>query len=212
MVYSATGNYTIRYSEIDRVSGALSTTTPGVIDPSEAVRLTIDVGFTPQVGTTVTYSPAIPLPGVGEVTGWAGGVMLHYGTGSTTGSFGADAAAPGFMYTGAVPSLGGLPFGAAAASSGPQNSSNPVEGFVSFTWWPASYMPRVVSFRLADIMEPAQFIMLQVVPPGQQPTLLACYVNGVTYGQTGPITIVPAPGSLALVAAAGWRACRRSRG
>jgi hypothetical protein len=217
VVLDATASYTFSVAEVDRTSGAPSVVTPGLIDPTEAVRLTLAVSFTPNIGATANYTPAIPLPGTGVVVGWAQTFLRLVGTGSTDGEFAGFLAAEHFSLVSAYPEPGGLEsFGAWSPGvffNTPNiNASNPIESIIAFTWIPASYTPRTVSFRTATPTGgngPSQRIGLRIEPPGGATTTMFSWLldGRISHADTGAINIVPAPASCALLAIAcvPWR-------
>ncbi|MFN0133789.1 MAG: hypothetical protein ACKVW3_14820 [Phycisphaerales bacterium] len=211
-VFDATAIYSVSVREVDRITGAPSSATPGFIDPSEAVRLTFAVSFTPLVGAVATYTPPIPGPGTGTVVGWASSTLRLIGIGGTDGIFGSVVVAPGFVALTPFPEPGGLStFGAwspAIAFNTPGiNATNPVDPLVELTWTPTNDTPRSISFRTATpvgLNQPAQRIGLYIEPPGGSPTTMSSWVldGRTTHADTGPIVIVPAPAALPLVLAA----------
>jgi hypothetical protein len=219
-VSEAAAEYSLTVREIDRVTGAPSAATPGVIDPTEAVRFGLNVSFTPPIGRIVSYSPANPPPGTGAVAGWAGTALQLVGQGGTDGTFTRTGLAPGFQPVVTIPKPGGLDyFGAFSPAlvlntGEPINQANPIVDFIGITWIPTDYTPRSVSFFTRDPSEGlAHHIGLRITIPGGPQVYLSCFVpaGSITHGQSGPITIVPAPGSLIVIAAGSACAGRRRR-
>jgi len=210
--------YSLQVREVDRVTGALSPATPGVIDPSEAVRFGVSVSFSPIVGTVVNYVPANPPPGTGPIVGWGATALQLIGQGGTEGSFSSFVAAPNFQAVGAFPMPGGLDyFGAFSPgillNSGVVNQVNPIDDLISFTWTPSDYSPRSVNFRTAAPQggQGHHQIGVRVTYPGGVEGNLAGEVPPISISYAvADIIIVPAPG-VCVVAGGGLAVISRRR-
>ncbi|MBL9030211.1 MAG: hypothetical protein JNM80_00710 [Phycisphaerae bacterium] len=214
-VLDASATYTLVASEVDRSTGLPSSASPGFIDPSESVRLTLQVSFAPGVGSTINYfSP----PGTGVVLGWGSTRLDLKGTGGTVGTFSPVVAAPLFTpIQGFANPDELLGFGARAnpyylGQTSPINTSNPIDSLATLVWTPASYTPRTVSFnthRLEAVTGVTNGIGL-LVAPGQSD--IVRMLGPITFAGTGPIVIVPAPATLPLLLAGlAFRRPRRGR-
>lgn len=204
----ASVTYTLSASEVDRVTHLPSSATPGMIDPSEAVRLTLSLQFSPPVGSTVAYVPASPPPGSGSVIGWANSLVDLLGNGDTIGTFTARVAAPGFDPTQGFANPGNI-VGLGAAShffstgQGQQSTANPIGDLLTFVWVPASQTPRTVSFITSTMPAVSGLdhgLGLLLTPT--QPFPVRVPGGSVVHIGTGPIVIVPVPATLPLLLAA----------
>lgn len=204
---SASATYSLVASEVDRNSHLPSSASPGVIDPNEAVRLTVGVQFTPPVGSTVAYVPASPPPGSGVVIGWATTLINLLGTGGTVGAFSARIATAGFDPTQGFGNPDGIVgFGAVshyfATGQGQQSVANPITDLVTFVWTPAEYAPRTVSFATGNLpaVTGVDHGLGLLLAPGQ-PFPVRVPAGSITHLGTGPIVIVPAPAAFPLLLA-----------
>lgn len=211
--------YTWEWSEVFAGTAIPSPATPGVIDPTEGVRLTLNALMVPGVGQAVTYVPPPLGPGTGVVHSWGGNETVVQGSAGSEGLFELMSVAAGFSQIMLAP-LGAtsVRVGVEAlwGSGQPLNTSNPVQGLLSFTWTPQSYSPRTVSF---GSVSPASsgFVDVMIVRYGTGPTgapLLTGTAAIANHGPgTGGIPIVPGPGGMSvLLAGAAVLAGPRRRG
>lgn len=211
------GYYSWSYSEVIASTGDPSTQSPGVIEPGEAVRFAMRVSFSPPVGTQVQYFYGPP-PGVGTVTAWGFSWFDFLGSGGTDGSFVNVTPAPLLQIDAIVayPSWITLAVGQSNFAA-PFNTDNPIEGLVVFTWIPLSYSPRTVEFHSRNAT--AKFTDLVLLRYGTSSSGEPLYLGAQTITNhttgpvpsTGPITVVPGPGTGILIVLACAGAARRKR-
>jgi hypothetical protein len=179
---------------------------PGLIEPGEALRMSLRAAFTPDVGSNVQWvvSPGFPATIAGF--GGTGYRLLHQG--DVAGAFTHFQAAEGFVYSATSPP--NLMIFVAVLSVPPTgpNSANPLEGVFSFTWTPSSYAPRAVSFSGEPLVTTTGIVNgLHIPRRPERPDLRHVGIAGTfpdfggTYNPTPPILIVPAPASLAVLLA-----------
>jgi hypothetical protein len=210
--------YTWEWSEVLANSATPSVATPGVIDPTEGVRLTLHALMTPDVGQSVTYVPPPIGPGTGTVYCWGGNDTILRGGPASEGVFSLPVAANGFLAESFLAlSSTELLFGVVNDSilgSLPTNTSNPVQGLISFTWTPAVYSPRTVSFSSEDPLgggSANQMLVRYGTGPTGAPLLTATGAIANHGPGTGGIPIVPGPGAavVLVMGLAGWRRRRQ---
>lgn len=182
----------------------------GVIEPGEAARFTLSVEFDPPVGTIVPYTT--PEPGVGPVAGLlsqcfalaspVGGEGEWSHVRRAEGWEGAFAAVPGFVSIQAWQDV----------EAGPMSAQNPVGDLWSAVWTPAGYEPRVVEWRsqVSCMAGTSKLAVSLGRDPGTGQEMYTFVRVPTEYG-VAPVVIVPAPGTLALLAAAGLFVMRRRR-
>ncbi|MFN0134390.1 MAG: hypothetical protein ACKVW3_17895 [Phycisphaerales bacterium] len=186
----------------------------GMLEPGEAARLTLNVSFTPAVGSTATYTPP-PGTGVGTVAGLGGVFFDIVGDATAQGTW-------SFHQRSSAFSLGDpgdeLPGGTGCTNAGAQqfllpgqtaNSANPALAIWRIVWTPTSYSTRNVTWQgRPTISAPSNhsFLLLQVGPTPD-------YVGKYVPGQFGSVVvpIVPAPGVGAVVLGGALAATRRRR-
>lgn len=182
----------------------------GVIEPGEAARFTLNVEFDPPVGTFVAYQT--PEPGTGPVAGLlsqcfalaspSGGEGVWSHVRRAEGWEGAWAAVPGFVSIQVWQDV----------EARPASAQNPVEDLWSAVWTPAGYEPRIVEWtsQVACIAGTSKLAVSLGRDPGTGLEKYTFVRVPTEYG-TAPVVIVPAPGALALLAAAGLFVVRRGR-
>ncbi|MFN0132375.1 MAG: hypothetical protein ACKVW3_07590 [Phycisphaerales bacterium] len=186
----------------------------GLLEPGEAARFELNISFTPEVGSTIPYTPPPP-PGVATVAGfYFGDVDFAFGPGSVSGSWGLQGSAPGWNVGGAwIPD----PFGSIAGGCGqfPLNGAtaipdNPVRALRWLVWTPTTYEPRAQSWASSFHHGRAALIVEYARDPNGNP-LYVGVLAGVTGMDFGSIPIVPAPASAAALLLALPLASRRHR-
>lgn len=203
--------HTLRWTEVQAGNAAPVASPNGMIEPGEAMMLSLSISFTPAIGTPVAFGGGTaPLAGYRasafdlRAVSTLGGEWSHFNT------------SPGFQFD----LFGVPPLPDASLRLGvlqtwhPQpwtpDPSNPIEDVWQAVWTPPTYTQRTVRFLMADI--PAI--------PGPPPPTSNMYVfDGANYVMT-PATaildsvefpVVPAPGAVSLVAGGALFAGRRRR-
>lgn len=190
----------------------------GLIEPGEAVRLELSVGFTPAVGATILYSPP-PGTGMGTVAGLNEILFDLVGTGSAQGVWSLVERAPGWGIGGAgsVTSGGTVIEDAAAGQlilpGQTANGANPVSAIWIGVWNPSSFVPRSVTWTSMPYFPGSTITCSLTVLTGQTAAGEPIYTNKWVPGQFGSVMvpIVPAPGLGATLLVGGMLASRRRR-
>ncbi|MFN0133390.1 MAG: hypothetical protein ACKVW3_12795 [Phycisphaerales bacterium] len=221
--------YTLTWSEVLAGSNVPVAMANGMIEPGEGVRIAIRATITPGIGATATYTPPPP-PGVGTIAGLGSIFVDLFGTNVNGGAWSNvtrnAAEGPGGVPGGGNWALGspGVPepngdmfviqAGQFVLPGSTANSSNSVANVWRGTWTPSSYSPRMASFQsvAAGRGHNHSVILIQYgIDANGNPQYVAKFVGG-TFGNTGPIPIVPGPGVVVLLAAVvGKRALARQR-
>lgn len=206
----------LRFAEVLAGTATPVASPNGLIEPGEGVRLILDVGFSPAVGTTTTYTPPPP-PGVGTIAGLTEVLFDLLGGTTSQGTWSNLVRAPGWSLGGLGTSgAGGSQLTAAAVGQfilpgGTANPANPIPSIWQGTWTPASYATRNVTWQSAGAaagggQTTSLYIQYDVVQGLPQ------YTSKYVPGQFGSVVvpIVPAPGVGAIsLGAAAWLARRR---
>lgn len=209
--------YTWTWSEVLANTATPSNSTPGVIDPTEGVRLTLHALMTPDVGQTVTYTPP-PGSGSGTVHSWGGNETVIMGGLGAEGTYEFLSAALGFAPM-SLTQLTALTANVGVESNWslgqqPLSTANPVQGLLSVTWTPSVYSSRVVSFTSysPSVSGFADGMLVQYgTGPTGSPLLTATRAIPDHGLGTGGIPIVPGPGGAAVIGL-GMMMGRRGRG
>lgn len=203
------------WSEVLANTATPSTATPGVIDPTEGVRLTLHAEMVPGIGSPVTIQFP-PSAGTGTIYAFVGNATELLGSSGALGRFSLLSVVPGFV-TDPIGSVLGTNLIVHATNNvvlgQPVNLSNPIDGLLSLTWTPESYEARTVSFTSRDalVAGDANGVYARYgTSPSGSPLLGSARALGVHGIGTGAIPIVPAPAGLILFAAAAF-AGRRKR-
>jgi hypothetical protein len=194
----------------------------GLVEPGEGVRLALTATVTPGIGSVVTYVPP-PQPGVGTLAGLGSIFFDLLGTNADGGAWTVIRRNPGGINWGLGPAGTGQPSGDLVSAGAGQfvlpgatvNSTNPVVNIWIGTWTPASYAPRTASFQSAAAAAAGgnhSSILIQYGndPNPQKPLVVGRFIDGI-FGNSGPISIVPAPAGAAVVFLGALAAARRRR-
>jgi hypothetical protein len=208
--------YAWEWSEVLAGTATPSSATPGVIDPTEGVRLTLHALMTPDVGQMVSYTMFGDGLGTAPVHSWGLSFTTLRGGIGTAGAFTLPQTASGFQNLNFdVLSPGVIRFDAISEwlvppGTVPTNTSNPVQGLISFTWTPSDYSQRTVSFVSEDPITGGAPNQLLVLTQSGSPLLWWAEAIPNHGPGTGGIPIVPGPGA-AMVIGLGMMMGRRRR-
>lgn len=209
--------YSWRFVEVVEGTNTPVASPNGMLQPGEAARLTLDVSFTPPVGSTVTYNPPPP-PGVGTVAGLSEVFFNLLGDTSAQGTWSFHQRAPGFsigMQGTELPGGTGRENASAAQFVLPgqtANALNPIPALWSMVWTPASYSPRSVTWQSAPGSSAPTTHSSLLIQYGTTAQGEPQYVGKFVAGQFGSVAvpIVPAPGvGVVALGGAAWLTRRR---
>ncbi|MFN0133392.1 MAG: hypothetical protein ACKVW3_12805 [Phycisphaerales bacterium] len=208
--------YALTWSEVVAGSNVPVPMPNGMIEPGEGVRIAIRATITPGIGSTAMYTPPPP-PGTGTIAGF-GSLSLDLLSSNANGGLWSNItrnaeANPGGIPGGGNWTLGTGGFGDANGSvSGVQagqfvlpgmtaHAANPVQSVWRGTWTPSSYSLRSASFQSVVQLgthNHSSILIQYGVDPSGSPLYVGKFI-AATFGNTGPIPIVPGPGVVAVV-------------
>ncbi|MBL9032902.1 MAG: hypothetical protein JNM80_14495 [Phycisphaerae bacterium] len=194
--------YSFSFTEVDAFTNVAIANPNGLIDIGEGARLTLNVSFTPAVGSTTTY-PAPPPPGTGTVAGLGSIFFDLYGANNASGTWSFMQQGGGWALGGAgTPNASGSAVSAIQAGQfiapgqGP-NPANPVNTIWSGVWVPAVYSARTVTFSSYSASASGGLHSSILVRFGVDGSGNPLYVGkwvGASWGRVNVPIAVPAPG------------------
>jgi hypothetical protein len=212
--------YTYTMTEVLAGTSTPSNMSPGVIEPGEGVRFTINMSWDEPIGASGTFGTFFG-PVSGQVVGWRYSNFTFICPTEFTdhtiddpGSIGAIAAATGFNASMSLAFLTpNLDVESTSLFGVPVNQFQPL---VSFTWTPGVYTPRTVNWYVADhgLAGGATgighaFVVQHQNQGGATISDIAAALSN--FAPAPSVVIVPAPASLVLLASGAMAMTRRSR-
>jgi hypothetical protein len=141
--------HTLRWIEVDPATNTPVPNPNGILEPGEAARITLDISFTPQVGSPHAYGS--PPTNIGVLRGIRGDIFDLIGSGGTHGTWIDRAPHPIFnVHENGIQinqSLAFITIGQTGTGAWLPDPMNPIAAAWQGVWIPNSHTPRMTSFQ-----------------------------------------------------------------